>query len=45
MVFLAHLSGENNTAEKVREAFESLNEDRPYVVCSRSRQTGTYRLG
>jgi len=44
MVFLAHLSETNNTAEKVREAFESLNEDRPYVVCSRSRQTGTYLL-
>jgi phosphoribosyl 1,2-cyclic phosphodiesterase len=44
MVFLAHLSQQNNTAEKVREAFESLNADRPYVVCSRSRQTGTYLL-
>lgn len=44
MVFLAHLSERNNTTEKVREAFESLNGDRAYVVCSRSRQTGTYLL-
>ena len=44
MVFLAHLSERNNTSEKVREAFELLNGDRPYVVCSRSRQTGTYLL-
>lgn len=44
MVFLAHLSQHNNTVEKVREAFESLNGDRPYVVCSRSRQTGRYQL-
>jgi hypothetical protein len=44
MVFLAHLSEKNNSAEKVKETFESLNADRPYVVCSRSRQTGTYLL-
>ena len=45
MVFLAHLSERNNTAEKVRDAFDALNAGRPYVVCSRSRQTGSYRLG
>jgi len=43
-VFLAHLSETNNSAEKVRETFESINADRPYVVCSRFRQTGTYAL-
>ncbi len=44
-VFLAHLSENNNSAEKVRETFESVNGDRPYVVCSRFRETGTYRVG
>ncbi len=44
MVFLAHLSEKNNSAEKVKETFESLNSDQPYVVCSRFRETGTYRL-
>jgi phosphoribosyl 1,2-cyclic phosphodiesterase len=43
-VFLAHLSETNNSADKVRETFESFNEDRPYVVCSRLRQTGTFRI-
>ena len=43
-VFLAHLSETNNSADKVRETFESFNEDRPYVVCSRFRQTGTFRI-
>ena len=44
LVFLAHLSEKNNSAEKVRETFESVNADRPYVVCSRFRETGTYAL-
>lgn len=44
MVFLAHISEMNNSAERVRETFESINEDQPYVVCSRSRETGTCRL-
>jgi len=43
-VFLAHLSETNNSAEKVMETFESFNGDRPYVVCSRFRQTGTFRI-
>ena len=43
-VFLAHLSETNNSADKVRETFECFNEDRPYVVCSRYRQTGTFRI-
>jgi phosphoribosyl 1,2-cyclic phosphodiesterase len=43
-VFLAHLSETNNSADKVRETFESFNDDRPYVVCSRLRQTGTFRI-
>jgi phosphoribosyl 1,2-cyclic phosphodiesterase len=45
LVFLAHLSEKNNSAEKVRETFESTNADLPYVVCSRFRETGTYRIG
>jgi phosphoribosyl 1,2-cyclic phosphodiesterase len=45
LVFLAHLSEKNNTAEKVRATFESINADRRYVVCSRFRETGTYKLG
>jgi phosphoribosyl 1,2-cyclic phosphodiesterase len=44
LVFLAHLSEKNNSAEKVRESFEAINADRPYVVCSRFRETGTYAL-
>jgi phosphoribosyl 1,2-cyclic phosphodiesterase len=44
VVFLAHLSEQNNSAEKVRKTFESINADRPYVVCSRFRETGTYAL-
>ncbi|MBN2438870.1 MAG: MBL fold metallo-hydrolase [Deltaproteobacteria bacterium] len=44
-VFLAHLSETNNSADKVKETFESFNEDRPCVVCSRYRQTGTFRIG
>jgi phosphoribosyl 1,2-cyclic phosphodiesterase len=44
-VFLAHLSEQNNNERKVREAFEALNADRPYVVCSRFRATGSYRIG
>lgn len=43
-VFLAHISETSNSADKVRETFESFNEDRPYVVCSRFRETGTYAL-
>lgn len=43
-VFLAHLSETNNSADKVREAFESFNGEMPYVVCSRYRQTGTFRI-
>jgi phosphoribosyl 1,2-cyclic phosphodiesterase len=43
-VFLAHLSEHNNSAQKVRETFEALNAERPYVVCSRFRETGTYAL-
>lgn len=43
-VFLAHLSEQNNNAKKVREAFEAMNADRPYVVCSRFHETGTYAL-
>ncbi|MCE5264140.1 MAG: MBL fold metallo-hydrolase [Deltaproteobacteria bacterium] len=43
-VFLAHLSEKNNSAQKVRETFESLNADRPYVICSRFRETGTFAL-
>jgi phosphoribosyl 1,2-cyclic phosphodiesterase len=43
-VFLAHLSETNNSVDKVRETFESFNEERPYVVCSRYRQTGTFRI-
>jgi phosphoribosyl 1,2-cyclic phosphodiesterase len=43
-IFLAHLSEQNNSAQKVRETFESLNMDRPYVVCSRFKETGTYVL-
>jgi phosphoribosyl 1,2-cyclic phosphodiesterase len=45
LVFLAHLSEKNNSAEKVRETFESINADLPYVVCSRFRETGSYRIG
>jgi phosphoribosyl 1,2-cyclic phosphodiesterase len=45
LVFLAHLSEKNNSAEKVRETFESINADQPYIICSRFRETGTYRLG
>jgi phosphoribosyl 1,2-cyclic phosphodiesterase len=44
-VFLAHLSENNNSTEKVRETFEAINADRPYVVCSRSKVTGSYRIG
>ena len=44
LVFLAHLSETNNSADKVRETFESFNEYRPYVVCSRLQQTGTFRI-
>ncbi|MCG6535206.1 MAG: MBL fold metallo-hydrolase [Syntrophales bacterium LBB04] len=44
LVFLAHLSEKNNSAQKVRETFESINADRPYVVCSRFHETGTYAL-
>ena len=44
LIFLAHLSEKNNSAEKVRETFESINTDRPYVVCSQFRETGTYSL-
>ncbi|MBW6484953.1 MAG: MBL fold metallo-hydrolase [Syntrophobacterales bacterium] len=44
LVLLAHLSEKNNTAARAKEAFESLNEGRRYVVCSRLRQTGTYRI-
>ena len=44
LVFLAHLSEQNNSAEKVRETFESINADRPYVVCSSFREKGTYAL-
>jgi phosphoribosyl 1,2-cyclic phosphodiesterase len=44
LVFLAHLSEQNNTADKVRQTFESINAGRPYVVCSRLRETGTYTL-
>ena len=43
-VFLAHLSETNNSADKVKETFEFFNEERPYVVCSRYRQTGTFRI-
>lgn len=43
-VFLAHISETSNSADKVMETFESFNEDRPYVVCSRFRETGTYAL-
>ncbi len=43
-VFLAHLSEQNNSAQKVRETFESVNADRPYVICSRFRETGTFAL-
>jgi len=41
-IFLAHLSEHNNSAQKVRETFESMNTDRPYVICSRFKATGTY---
>jgi phosphoribosyl 1,2-cyclic phosphodiesterase len=44
-VFLAHLSENNNSAEKVKETFEAANGDRPYVICSRFRETGTYTIG
>jgi phosphoribosyl 1,2-cyclic phosphodiesterase len=44
LVFLAHLSEHNNSAQKVRETFESINTDQPYIVCSRFRETGTYTL-
>jgi phosphoribosyl 1,2-cyclic phosphodiesterase len=44
-VFLAHLSEKNNSAERVRETFESVNAESPYVVCSRFKETGTYRIG
>jgi phosphoribosyl 1,2-cyclic phosphodiesterase len=44
LVFLAHLSEHNNSAEKVKDTFESINEDRRYVICSRFRETGTYAL-
>jgi len=44
LVLLAHLSEKNNTAAKAKEAFENLNEGRRYVVCSRLRQTGTYKI-
>jgi phosphoribosyl 1,2-cyclic phosphodiesterase len=43
-VFLAHLSETNNSADKVKETFESFNEERPYIVCSRFRQTGAFRI-
>jgi len=43
-VFLAHLSETNNSADKVKKTFESFNEERPYVVCSRFRQTGAFRI-
>jgi len=43
-VFLAHLSETNNSADKVKETFEYFNEERPCVVCSRYRQTGTFRI-
>jgi phosphoribosyl 1,2-cyclic phosphodiesterase len=42
-VFLAHLSEQNNSAEKVRATFEAMN-DLPYVVCSRFKPTGAYAL-
>lgn len=45
LVLLAHLSEKNNTVAKAKEAFETLNENRRYVVCSRYRETGTYRIG
>jgi len=43
-IFLAHLSEHNNSAQKVRETFEAMNADRPYVVCSRFKATGTYTI-
>ena len=44
LVLLAHLSEKNNAVAKVQEAFENLNGGSRYVVCSRFRQTGTYRI-
>ncbi len=44
LVLLAHLSEKNNTAKLVKETFEELNPDNRYVVCSRLRETGTYRI-
>jgi phosphoribosyl 1,2-cyclic phosphodiesterase len=44
LVLLAHLSEKNNAISRVKETFENLNGDRNYVVCSRYRETGTYRI-
>jgi len=44
LVFLAHLSEHNNSAEKVKDTFESINGDRRYVICSRIHETGSYAL-
>jgi phosphoribosyl 1,2-cyclic phosphodiesterase len=44
LVLLAHLSEKNNTPALVKEAFENLNLGRRYIVCSRLRETGTYRI-
>ena len=44
LVLLAHLSEKNNTIARVKETFENLNEGCNYVICSRYRETGTYRI-
>jgi phosphoribosyl 1,2-cyclic phosphodiesterase len=43
LALLAHLSGNNNTAELVKRAFETLvDRSMEYVVCSRDRETGNF---
>jgi phosphoribosyl 1,2-cyclic phosphodiesterase len=44
LIILAHLSEKNNTTALAKEAFENLNPGRRYVICSRIKETGTFRI-